>query len=290
METMHDAQDRQGFRIYHFGWGGFDPELCKTYEDMGFMNHFPSGDRDWMKHIQSLGGAIWQYLSPFTQCEETKKWYLSEGWQQQLDDQVAQLKRDGVWDAVVGFEFDEPMLRVVNEDFEQVSRYLTKFGKRQMAIFSVYELVEGSHPRSDDPEFGMTGHVIRPESCQYLTDIAFDMYGVNSYSYLKLLTEEMKRRVGREDVYVWQVPCTWSDYNTRDENHAIGHLDNCYRLLKEQKRPGGLICYNWRSFRKTGESLDWLFSPENPERWAKLEARMVEIGREICQQPLVPLK
>ena len=130
--------------------------------------------------------------------------------------------------------------------------------------------------------------MITPEYCGYLTDVTYDLYHDWTYVVHKLMMEELKRRVGRDDLYLWTTPCTWSFFNRVSEQHAINHLDVSYKLLMEQKNPGGLFCYNWFSHSGKGESLDWLFADNNPDRWEKLEKRMFEIAAEIGKTPLRP--
>lgn len=287
------AEKALGFEIYHFAWNPRNKvDMLDKYTDMGFMNHYQimADDFDRMRKVAATGGKFWVYahdIGMYSKMENGKHIYgLENGWQDKIAEKVQRLKDEGIWEAVIGFEYDEPMLQSNNETVERVAEEYAKYGKRQLAIFSYYELIEGSHPNSNDPEFGKEGHLINPQSCRFFTDVGFDLYGTADYDEHLRVLNEMKHRVGREDVYIWLVPCTWSIDNRFGQEHAVNHLNMCYKLLMEQEHPGGLTCYNWHSFGNKGESLDWLLDERNESRWTNLESRMLEIANEIINMPL----
>ncbi len=287
------ADKALGFEIYHFAWNPRKKvDMIDKYCDMGFMNHFqlPGDDYDRMRKIAAAGGKFWVYAQNIglysNNDNGTLTYGIKDGWRENVAAKVQKLKDEEIWDAVIGFDYDEPMLQSTNEIVEQVAEEYAKYGKRQRAIFSYYELIEGSHPRSNDPEFGKEGHLINPQSCRFFTDVGFDLYHPADYDKHLNVLNEMKRRVGRDDVYIWLVPCTWSIDNRFGQEHAVNHLNMCYKLLTEQEHPGGLTCYNWYSFGNKGESLDWLLDERNESRWTNLESRMLEIANEVINTPL----
>ena len=194
------------------------------------------------------------------------------------------VKEAGLWDVVAGFQYDEPMLCVTTEVFEEFSSFMATFGKRQLAIFSYYEVVEGSNPRSCDPEYGKEAHLITPESCKYLTDIGFDWYGSADINEHRTLLNEMKEKIGRSDVRIWFFPCTSKAYADQDEDYMVKHLNMCYDLLKEQENPGGLMLYTWTTYG-TQTGLQELLDPNLGYNYKRLAARIVEIGKEINSNP-----
>ena len=297
------AEKAVGFEIYHFPFdASANPEMVNKYIEMGFMNHAPFGTSEYHKKMVDMGMKFWLYGHGFgtkdgvfhifaTEEKDGHTLYkLNDGWREKIAEFVDELKQNGYWDNVIGFDFDEPMSQSINDLVEEVCEEYAKYGKRIRAIFSTYELEEGGHPDSGNPlynkKYDTEIHLINPKSCRFFTDIGFDVYGDAKYDYHKRYLEIMKKRVGRDDVNIWFVPCTWSFYNMFGQNHAIEHLETCYKLLLEQERPGGLTCYNWYSFQKVGESLDWIFSENNPARWTRLENRMIEIANEITNIPL----
>ncbi|MGN0492709.1 MAG: hypothetical protein ACI4F7_03590 [Acutalibacteraceae bacterium] len=286
------ADKAMGFEIYHFAWNPRNKvDMLDKYTDMGFMNHFqlPADDFDRMRKIAAAGGKFWAYahIGLYSKNVDGKIIYgLDDDYRQKIADYVQMFKKEGIWDAIIGFEYDEPMLQSTNELVEKVSAEFAKYGKRQLAIFSYYEIIEGSHPSSNDPEYGKEGHIITSESCRFFTDVGFDLYGTADYDEHAKVLSELKRRIGRDDVHIWLVPCTWSIFNRFGQEHALNHLNMCYKLLMEQEHPGGLTCYNWHSFENKGESLDWLLDERNESRWTNLESRMLEIANEIINTPL----
>lgn len=287
------ADKALGFEIYHFAWNPRKKvDMIDKYCDMGFMNHFqlPGDDYDRMRKIAAAGGKFWVYAQNIglysNNDNGTLTYGIKDGWRENVAAKVQKLKDEEIWDAVIGFDYDEPMLQSTNGIVEQVAEEYAKYGKRQRAIFSYYELIEGSHPRSNDPEFGKEGHLINPQSCRFFTDVGFDLYHPADYDKHLNVLNEMKRRVGRDDVYIWLVPCTWSIDNRFGQEHAVNHLNMCYKLLTEQEHPGGLTCYNWYSFGNKGESLDWLLDERNESRWTNLESRILEIANEVINTPL----
>ena len=294
-----------GFEIYHFAFDySKHRDMVNKYIDFGFMNQAPfTSNRELFKRMTDKGMKFWLYGQGFTERDGTifhifateerdghTFYKLNEGWRERLANYIETLKEDGFWDSIIGFDFDEPMSQSINDLVEEVTEEYSKYGKRIRGIFSTYELEENAHPDSGNPlynkQYDTAIHLINPKSTRFFTDIGFDVYGKSEYDYLKGLLDIMKQRVGRDDVNIWLVPCTWTFWNMFGQNHAIAHLDNCYKLLMEQEHPGGLTCYNWHSFRNKGESLDWIFHEDNLSRWESLEKRMLEIGYELIQMPL----
>ena len=301
---MPYASNKVGFGIYHFGQAGrdargfrdnnyfahsgYDREMCDYQENLDYMNFYiyrmDRSDHDHLRRIKEMGCVTWVYYFPMVMVEikGKKSWQLKAGWKDEIEKLVEDTKKAGLWDVIAGFQYDEPMLHVDVDVFEEFSEYMAKFGKRQMALFSMYEIREGTHPKAGDPEFGMLDHVITPRSCRFLTDVGFDWYSHADYDVFDAYLDELIAMMGRDNFYIWHVPCTWTRYNdpNANEEFCLKNLNVLYKLLMARKNPGGLFCYTWHSWR-SNESLDWLFDPKNPNRWNKLEERMIEIGREV---------
>ena len=301
---MPYASNKIGFGIYHFGQAGrdargfrdnnyfahsgYDREMCDYQENLDYMNFYiyrmDRSDHDHLRRIKEMGCVTWVYYFPAVMVEikGKKSYQLKAGWKDEIEKLVEDTKKAGLWDVIAGFQYDEPMLHVDVDVFEEFSEYMAKFGKRQMALFSMYEIREGTHPKAGDPEFGMLDHVITPRSCRFLTDVGFDWYSHADYNVFDAYLDELIAMMGRDNFYIWHVPCTWTRYNdpNANEEFCLKNINVLYRLLMARKNPGGLFCYTWHSW-KSNESLDWLFDPKNPNRWNKLEERMIEIGREV---------
>lgn len=207
---------------------------------------------------------------------------LRDGWQETVDAKIAFLRASGHWEAVEGFYIDEPLLNGITlEDFRTVTAYLRERcpDKRIFCCFSIAGVA---------PDVWTANNVkpITPEAGQYLTDVAFDMYHKfdEKYAYI---TSEMKRRLGnREDLRIWQVPCTMNYRGDKDEQHCLDHLNGCYELLKKEKNPGGLMCFTFYTFPAEVEALGNIgldhLRGKNPgdANWSRLYERIKEIGRE----------
>jgi hypothetical protein len=249
-----------------------------------YIYRMDRSDHDHLRRIKEMGCVTWVYYFPMVMVEikGKKSWQLKAGWKDEIEKLVEDTKKAGLWDVIAGFQYDEPMLHVDVDVFEEFSEYMAKFGKRQMALFSMYEIREGTHPKAGDPEFGMLDHVITPRSCRFLTDVGFDWYSHADYDVFDAYLDELITMMGRDNFYIWHVPCTWTRNNdpNANEEFCLKNLNVLYKLLMARKNPGGLFCYTWHSWR-SNESLDWLFDLKNPNRWNKLEERMIEIGREV---------
>lgn len=313
-EVTPFAADKVGFGLYHFGqagvdafgyredntfaYHGYDREQCNYQESLRYMNfysyHIDESSFLHLRRIREAGCVTWMHYLPFVAYEErgVKKFALKAGWKEEITQQVEACKAAGLWDTVAGFQYDEPMLRVDADTFEEFSAFMATFGKRQLGVFSIYEIKEGTHPRSNDPEFGMTAHVINPSCCRYLTDIAFDWYPVEAdYDKFRAYSDLMLNDIQTDDIHLWYVPTTWTYYANPKytEDVCIRHLEMSRKLLLEAKHPGGLFCYTWRSWGETKNGLDYFLDTNNPERWNRLQESLVEIGREVTQIPLKPL-
>ncbi len=254
------------------------------------------------------GEQIWLGGNPYFSKYQTIKEYIED-----MDKFIDKLKGDGVWDTVVGFQWDEPLLKRdhTNEDFQTMTKAVFEtYGKRIFPVYSLQELV-GFKGNPDDPD-GIK--ILKREDTPYVTDAGFDVYGYDfrlptterQANRFKILSQELgteitstkqlmqfytKRMIEnsiREDVKVWFYPCayscsTWSkaDYKT-DEDYCIAHMQGMKELLLEQKNPGGLFAYTFKSWRHN-DALDWHLSPYNPNPWKKFEKVCQEMCAELSQ-------
>ena len=309
-EVTPNAADKLGFGIYHFGqagvdafgnkennifaYHGYDREQCNYQESLGYMNfysyHIDEYSLMHLRRIREMGCVTWMHYLPFVTADikGNKKFLLKHGWKDEITKQVETCKKAGLWDTVAGFQYDEPLLHCDGETFEEFSKFMATFGKRQLGVFSIYEIKEGTHPRSNDPEFGMTAHVINPDNTRYLTDVAYDWYHDADYDKYKELNELMLNDMQRDDVYVWGVPTTWTYYGNPNftEDLCMRNLDMHVKLLDSVRYAGGLFCYTWRSWGKKGEGLDFKFDTNNPERWTRLQDKMIEVGKQLSNTTL----
>ncbi len=308
------AYDKVGFGLYHFGQGGKDArgfqdnnhfpydgddrEQCNYQESLGYMNFYSyrMDEASYMhlRRIREAGCVTWVHHFPFERVVVNGQdtWMPKVGWKEETTRQVEGLKKAGLWDTVVGFQYDEPLLHTDGDTFEEFSAFMATFGKRQFPVFSIYEIKEGSHPRSSDPEFGMTAHVINPSNTRYITDIAFDWYApADRYDQFKAYNDLMLNDIQRDNLYVWGFPTAFQPGGRQDydEKFFIDSLEMHRKLLDTVKYPGGLFPYTWRSWSKP-QSLDFHLHTENPNRWKNYQKALIETGKELGKITLKTIK
>ncbi len=206
-------------------------------------------------------------------------------YRKRVDEFIAFLKEKGYYDSILGFYMDEPMLwGATNAQLEEFTGYFRTVAATEKRFFVCFSLAGVA------PDFWTIegAEAITPQSSQYITDIAFDMYHKWSPDYEAIYHEMMMRTGNRADLRVWFVPCTMDYRGDKTEEHCLEHLENCYRLLKETPCPGGLMCYTYHTFPTEVEALgniglDKLSDPMYPKYWKRLLERIHEIGREVVQ-------
>ena len=73
-------------------------------------------------------------------------------------------------------------------------------------------------------------------------------------------------------------------------DYCIAHLEFFLKLLKEEKHPGGIHLYNWKTWNYKNISLDVLFDRDNPDRWVRYEEAIQRACKEVNQMKLNPAK
>ena len=301
--------DKLGVGIYHL-----DPRWCSTYDfkriaNYGMVNTFrlttEAGSGSFTRGARfamETGAQVWFCGQAFIGAKETLSEYMAR-----LDKTVSGLKKAGVWDAVVGFQWDEPLLRRghTNENFLEMTKAVYEaYGKRIFPVFSMYEIV-GKRGNIGDPDFQW---LLQKESSKYITDVAFDNY---SYDFRVPLRDASKERLFRhynrnfesaqevmqfftdkmlelmekpDDVRVWYFPCgylarLWEGGPLADEDFCIQSLEGYKDLLLKQKNPGGLFTYGYKSWGNK-DHLDWQLDEDNPNQWKKY----IEASKKVCDE------
>ena len=206
-----------------------------------------------------------------------------EDFEDRVDKLIGFLKEKGYYDRVCGFYMDEPMLwGVTNEQLKTFTKYFRTVVAPEKRIFVCFSLAGVA------PEFWTIrgAEAVTPDSSQYLTDIAFDMYHKWSDVYFEIYKKMMERTGNRTDIKVWFIPCTMDYRGNKTEEHCLEHLENCYKLLLSTENPGGLMCYTYHTFSSEEEDLenvglDKLTDPKYKKYWNRLYERIQQIGREI---------
>ncbi len=317
MENVVNKQyhDKLGVAMYHL-----DTRFC-AHKDFDYitglgivnatrvsMDGFASSCYacEWAK---KTGAQIWLAPPTFFSSKETIEQYI-EGVQKFVD----KLIKAEVWDCVVGFQWDEPLLKKghTNEDFLAMTKAMSEtFKKRIFPVFSLYEVI-GKRGNSGDPDFQW---LFKKECSTYITDVAFDVYG---YDFTNPDTEFSKKELSRiagfygdeinsaqdvfrlytkkllelmekpDEVRVWYFPdayiCkkrTGEDRYTNEQD-CINSLTALKELLLEQKNPGGLFSYTYKSWNDH-DGMDWQLDKDNPQQWKNYIKAAQDVCRELSE-------
>ncbi len=301
--------DSLGVGLYHL-----DPRWCNQYEfdaalDLGMVNMLRltteagSGTFNYGCRVAAERGyQVWYSAPAYIGKTETLSEYMAA-----LKKKIGFIKNAGNWDTVVGFQWDEPLLKKghSNEDFLTMTKAVwEEYGKRIFPVFSLYEIV-GKRGNIGDPDFQW---LFSKESSDYITDVGFDVYG---YDFRAPLREEkklkLKKDFGRDfetpeeilqyftdvtlglmkkpdDVRFWYFPCAYlcklyAGGPIADEDFCTASLKGFKELLLKQKNPGGLFAYGFKSWGDRNH-LDWQIDEDNPNRWNKY----IAAAKDVCDE------
>ena len=311
MENTTNTQfhNKLGMAFYHLDPRWISQKDFDNVADLGVVNSYriameSTGTLAYAcKRAKKSGAQIWLAAPIFYSKRESLEEYM-EG----IDKYVEFLKKNDYWDTVVGFQWDEPLLKRAhtNADFYAMTGAISKaYGKRIFPVFSMQELL-GFKGNPEDPDGIRSVHT---EDTEFITDVAFDVYGydfrlppsepfvkyfreltnkfgvelkstIDVYTYY---TKRMLEIVSNPEVRVWYFPCTYLapllGGKVADEDYCIAHIEGLKKMLLEQKNPGGLFCYGYKSWGNR-DHLDWWLHPDNPERWE----RFIKVCQETCSE------
>ena len=306
--TMTNKQfhDKVSMNFYHL-----DPRWCshKDFDyvvDSGMVNSLrltmDAFDTTYYgcKKAKENGMPVWLVPPIFLPSNSTIEEYIEK-----LTKYVDKLKDRDVWDTVVGFQWDEPLLRRghTNDDLLTMTKAVSEaFGKRIFVNFSLYEIA-GKRGNDGDPDFQW---LLRKDCSKYITDVGYDLYGFDMrpenqdkiqanlqrsgkqhgtefktatdlYEYFTNVTLDLMEN--KDTVRVWYYPCAYDCQPhgaiPMDEGYAIGHLEGYTELLKKQKNPGGLCVFTYKG------CLDDHIHPKcDREKWDKY----VEVCKKLTKE------
>ncbi len=312
MSNGYNAKNKVGLGFYHLDPRWTTYEEFDWFADQGYINSYVlsaetptlSGVVGGAQKAMENGSQVWLTLPIFLSCEQSISEYM-EG----IQKKVNTLKDKDVWESVVGFHWDEPLLnkKHTNQDLYDMTKALrNEYGLRINPVFSVYETV-GIRGNMQDPE----GNTILQEfATEYLTDIGFDSYGYDfrrpyteaqseklvtlgekfegidsTETYYKFFFNKLKERVINKDAKIWVYPCAYTPFTwagiTADEDYCAAHLKGLTKILLEEKNPGGILCYTYKTWSRHHKGMDVLLQKDNPDRWVKFEQAMREVYDQI---------
>jgi len=313
-----NRNEKCGMMMYHVDVARIGPWEMERFVNKGYtngycvqLNHEIGQVIMQCKLALKYDDIVWLGAPIFRSQNESLEAYMDR-----VDVGVQKIKDEGVWDAVVGFHWDEPILnKQTNQDFYEMTKALSeKYGKRIFPVFSCYEIT--GYKGNEEDKLGEIQ--FEKYASEYITDIGFDSYGqdvrpeyaeamrpkieafakrfpevTSAEAYYRFYTKKLKElMIGEPNI--WYYPCayicnTWTGEKT-NEDYCIAHLEFFLKLLKEQEHPGGIHVYNWKTWYDYRPALDYFLDADCPERWNRYEKVLKDVCKEVDSLKLNPYK
>ena len=251
-------------------------EEYKSVVKEGYFNtFFVTLSTDILTHLEVIGeagGSIWLSMTPFHSTSQSLDSYIEN-----IEYYVNLIKKMGYGDLINGFCWDEPVWHgQTNADFLAMTKTLyQKFGLRNFPVFATGEFsgLEGNEigKEADDMDKVMTS------SLKYVTDVAFDAYGVDvrdgavptaetlarwrsnidpdintTKDYYTGYKKKLLEHVGHP-ANIWYYPCCYAapvgtglnNIKRADEGYCLGHLEFMAEDILSEELGGGLVLYTY---------------------------------------------
>lgn len=234
---------------------------------------------------------IWELVVKYDLGVWCSAWAVFNSQKQSLEDYMDNINQtvdfikqnDEWWSRFKGFWYDEKVWRrETNEDFIAETKYVyQKFGKRTYAVLATGEFspIEGNAGITG--ESVATDRKIKPAAFEFVTDVAFDSYGIDvrdgalndniAERYEDIMPgiidgktyyiEYTKRLLEMIDhpVNLWYLPCAYTcsvsggldGIKKADEDYCLAQLNFFYDQLYQRKYSGGLMLYVYGLTRKS---------------------------------------
>ncbi len=268
------ALNKTGAAIFHMTVDEWNYSGSDIGEEL-FVNNYGTYDSVDLKAIKAKGGVSWLQLSAPAFADGSAE--IPESWKTWIETIIGTYKRQGVYNTMAGFIFEECISLMTVEQHIAVTKYLreTYPDKRVFDVLQYSDIESGK---------------ITPESFQYVTDIAYDWYhSTDAEAQTALLNTMLEKAGSRSDLRVWFFPlaCELRPSEPYGAEYDLTHINMCYEMLKSlpEEQQGGLVFYNWLSFEEYGQQIsvgieDLISNPA----YAAVIDRMVEISKEILNK------
>ena len=228
------------------------------------------------KIIAEAGGTIWIAVGQFYSSKTSIEKFMEN-----VDYYMNLLKDAGYGEIINGFSWDEPVYQgMTNADFLLMTKSLYQaYGLRNFPVFATGEFsgLEGNQDaigtEADDMNKVLTSSLV------YVTDVAFDAYGVDvrdgvtpteetlarwrekispkvnsSKDYYTEFKNKLLNHVGHQ-ANVWYYPCAYEapvgtglgGIKKADEGYCLGHLEFMAEEILNEDYPGGLVLYTYHT-------------------------------------------
>lgn len=253
-------------------------EEFQSVLDEGYFNTFFISSNtsvlDNAKMIAEAGATFWLHVGDFRKSKMSIESYIEDAVYY-----VNLLKKMGYGDLINGFYWDEPVWRgMTNEEFLTMTKALyQEFGLRNFPVFATGEFsgLEGNEIGVEADDMNK----VLSSSLKYVTDAAFDAYGVdvrdgvvptdatlarwrekispdvnNSKDYYTGFKKKLLNHIGHP-VNVWYYPCCYeapvgtglNNIKRADEGYCLGHLEFMAQDILKEEYPGGLVLYTYHT-------------------------------------------
>ncbi len=318
-ETSYNATDKIGVGFYHL-----EPRWCSHADfrytvNLGLTNSYKlecsaaGTTLDALAVAREHGHQAWlgvEKYNVFGKSLITVPEFVSK-----IRRTVERIKEQDLWDTVVGFHWDEPIMGMSNDDFLAVTKALSEeFGKRIFPVFCAYEAT-GRQGNFDDPAGTIQ---LQSYATKYITDFGFDCYGYDfrlphnekllrqlahagnkvgtefhtTEDFFRFYLKTLQGMMENKNARVWVFPtaysvATWGGYRS-DEDYCIAHARGLKKLLLEFENPGGIYYYTYKTWTLREPAMDIHLAKDNPERWNRYEACAREILQELRDIKIKP--
>lgn len=215
-----------------------------------------------------------------------------ENWREMLDELNERLCDVG-GEAFIGYYFDEPFYYMTGDEYLELTKYLSKFGKRIFSIHGSVHIHQALWPVNESHDFEAVAFrnmsTITPENHAYTTDVSYDYYGewehgVHHNTVYRLFIEKMGDRF--ENTNFWFCPPIgtvmtkeWNAKPTEEvEQICIDVFMGMWNWAKKVKNFGGFAIYTYLKTVNSDGSVhaagkDYILPDDNGNvKWKKMTA------------------
>lgn len=264
--------------------------MCSAFDAEGF-HIFKKSPYNWLFLLEPKGLPLKNdvtldvTLQDVKECYEYKKHFslgigrtitdtndapyhrpLKANWRELLDElynDLCEFGKEYFW----GFSIDEPFYFMYEEDFIEVTKYLSKFNKHIYVTHGTVHIHNALWPVNESHDFKAAAFrnmaKITPENHAYVTDVGYDYYGkwehgVHHNTVFRLFLEKLGERF--KDITFWFTPpigtvCAeeWCPLPTEEvEQICIDVFMGMWNWARQYDNFGGFFMYTyypWKSQR-----------------------------------------
>ncbi len=223
---------------------------------------------------------------------------LKPNWKELLDELNERLCEIG-GEYFLGYHFDEPFYYMTGDEYLELTKYMSKYGKRISAVHASVHIHMALWPVNESHDFQSVAFRnmshITPENHAYTTDVSYDYYGkwehgVHHNTIYRMFIERMGDRF--EKTKFWFTPpvgttlAEWIYEPDHGEQTCIDVFMGMWNWAKKIKNFGGFMVYgyyNWvrkRDGMSDGNGRHYLMPDENGNiEWKRLHMLLEAVGK-----------